>query len=46
MNIKIKMVLSYLLITLIIVVFGLVTFGYFSKIKNYINKEVATNYDI
>jgi len=40
------MVSSYLLITLIIVVFGLVTFGYFSKIKNYINKEVATNNDL
>jgi methyl-accepting chemotaxis protein len=43
MNIKLKLVLSYLIITLIIVVFGMVTLGYFSKIKNFINKDITIN---
>jgi methyl-accepting chemotaxis protein len=43
MGIKLKMLVSYLLISLIIVIFGIITIGFFSKIKSYINKDVTFN---
>ena len=43
MGIKLKMLVSYLLISLIIVIFGIITIVFFSKIKSYINKDVTFN---
>ncbi|MBZ4644371.1 MAG: hypothetical protein JG767_1980 [Deferribacteraceae bacterium] len=43
MGIKLKMLVSYLLISLIIVIFGIITIGFFSKIKSYINDVTFNN---
>lgn len=43
MKIKLKLIFSYLLITSVIVIFGIITLFTFNKIQSSINKDVTVN---